>query len=174
MSNYFQIGKIVAVFGLAGELVLTHQMGSSEHPLRDVGALFVEEKKDSFIPYFISGLREKGAQELVVRLEGITDRESARKLLTKKVYLEEKEFRQQVSPDSPLGYLGFQVQDNRSGLLGKVAEIVEMPTQWLVKIYEEGHELLIPLNEETLQEVDHERAVLYVDLPEGLLDIYRK
>lgn len=173
MSNYFQIGKIVAAFGLAGELIVTHQTGST-HPLRDLEVLFVEEKKDSFIPYFIKGVREKGAQELVVKLEGITDRESARKLLTKKVYLEEKEFRQQVNPDAPLGYLGFQVQDTRSGLLGEIAEIVEMPTQWLAKIYEEDHELLIPLNEETLQGVDRERAVLYVDLPEGLLDIYRK
>lgn len=173
MSNYFQIGKIVAAFGLEGELVLTHQTGT-HHPLREVGVLFVEEKTDSFIPYFVTGAREKTPKELLVKLEGIDNREAARKLLTKRVYLEEKEFRQQVSPDSPLGYLGFLVHDNRSGPLGKIAEVVEMPTQWLAKIYEEDHELLIPLNEQTLQKIDREKAVLYVDLPEGLLDIYRQ
>jgi 16S rRNA processing protein RimM len=173
MSNYFQIGKIVAAFGLEGELVLTHQTGSSR-PLRHVEVLFLEEKKGSFIPYFITATREKGPREVLIKLEGITDRESARKLLSRKVYLEEKEFRQQVSADSPLAYLGFQVQDNRSGILGEIAEIVEMPGQWLAKVYEKGHELLIPLNEETLQKVDHKQAMLYVDLPDGLLDIYRK
>ena len=52
MSEYFKIGKLAASFGLKGELVLEHSLGKKT-ALKGLEVIFLEDKKDSFIPYFI-------------------------------------------------------------------------------------------------------------------------
>jgi 16S rRNA processing protein RimM len=172
MANYFNIGKIVAVHGLEGEMILLHKMGDCR-PLKDAGVLFIEEKKNSFLPWFIEKVRTKSSEELFVKLEGIATREAAARLISRQVYLDEQNFRAQVKDDSVLYYLGFSVEDRQAGMLGTVAEVVELPGQLLIKVYQDEHELLIPLNESTLVTIDTKKRTVYVDLPEGLLDIYR-
>jgi 16S rRNA processing protein RimM len=171
MADYFNIGRIAATFGLQGELILVHKIGRTD-ALKNIPVLFIEERKNSFLPYFIDAVRSKSADELYVKLEGITTKEAAGKLLTKQVYLEEKQFRKQVKAGSSIYYLGFAVEDSHAGLLGNVAEVIETPAQLVLKIYKDGHELLIPLNENTLQRVDLQSHIIYVSLPDGLLDIY--
>ena len=52
MSQYFKIGKLAASHGLKGDLVLQHSLGKKTS-LKGLEAIFLEEKKDNFIPYFI-------------------------------------------------------------------------------------------------------------------------
>ncbi|HEX5552520.1 MAG TPA: ribosome maturation factor RimM [Chitinophagaceae bacterium] len=172
MSNYFNIGKIVATFGLQGEVILLHKTGTAD-ALTGIKVLFIEEKKNSFLPWFIESVKVKNTEDLYLKLEGVDTREAARELIGKQVYLDEKNFAEKVNPDSVLYLLGFTVEDSQAGPLGAVAEVVEMPNGLLLKIYQNDHELLIPLNESTLQRMDRKSRTIYVRLPDGLLDIYR-
>jgi len=52
MAEYFKIGKLAASTGLKGELVLQHNLGKKT-AFKGLEAIFLEEKKDSFMPYFI-------------------------------------------------------------------------------------------------------------------------
>jgi len=52
LPEYFKIGKLVAVHGLKGELVLKHTLGKKSS-LKGLQAIFVEDRKDSFLPWFI-------------------------------------------------------------------------------------------------------------------------
>jgi 16S rRNA processing protein RimM len=50
--------------------------------------------------------------------------------------------------------------------------VIEQPVQILLRIEMEGKEVLVPLNESTLDKIDHKQEKIYVTLPDGLLDIY--
>ena len=67
--------------------------------------------------------------------------------------------------------LGFMVYDNKKPL-SVVLEVIEQPVQILLRIEMEGKEVLVPLNESTLDKIDHKQEKIYVTLPDGLLDIY--
>ena len=54
MPDYLRLGKLVAAHGLKGELVLKHELGKKSS-LNDLKTVFVEEKKNTFLPWFISG-----------------------------------------------------------------------------------------------------------------------
>ena len=56
--QYFKAGKLVAVHGLKGELVLKHELGKKSS-LKDVKAIFIEDKKDSFLPWFVESTKIK-------------------------------------------------------------------------------------------------------------------
>jgi 16S rRNA processing protein RimM len=171
MNHYIHIGKFVASFGVKGELILKHALGKKT-ALKDVEALFVEEQKGSYLPYFIQSSKAKDAEEMFVKLEGIDTKEAAHRIASKPVWLQNDDFRKLADKASPISLLGFMMF-NEGEQLGPVEEVIEQPHQVLLRITLNGKEALIPLHAETLDKVDRKKQEVYVTLPDGLLDIYR-
>lgn len=170
MTEYFIIGKLVAVHGLKGELLLVHELGKKTS-LKGLAAIFIEEKKDSFLPWFIESAKIKSEYEIYLKLDGVNTRENAAKLVQKKVWLKEGDYKKFASKKSPAGLLGYTIIDSGKEL-GEILEVIEQPHQLLCRMQIKGKEVLIPLHEESLQKVDHKKKLVQVDLPEGLLDVY--
>jgi len=171
MPQYFKIGKLAASTGLKGELVLQHSLGKKT-TLKGLEAIFIEESKDSFIPYFIQSTKIRSDEETIVKLEGIDIVENARRLTPKEVWLAEDDFKKFAAKSSPIALLGFTMI-NDGVELGEVLEVIEQPHQVLCTVMINGKEALIPVHEESLERVDTKNRKVYVDLPDGLLDIYK-
>jgi len=169
-TQYFKVGKIVSAFGLNGELVLEHSLGKTT--FKGIEAIFIEDRKESFLPYFVQSAHSRNATELLLQLENITTREAARKLVQKEVWLTADDFKKHASKSAPISLLGYHLIHQNEDI-GEINEIIEQPHQVLCKIDMEGNEVLIPLHGETLQRVDNKAKKVYVILPDGLLDIYR-
>ena len=61
--EYFKIGKLVAAFGVKGEMILKHSLGKKS-ALKGLKAIFIEEQKQSFIPWFIISAKSKSEELL--------------------------------------------------------------------------------------------------------------
>ncbi len=171
MTNYFKIGKFAGTFGLEGQLVLEHSLGKKTS-LSKLENIFIEQNKDSFLPYFIESAKAKSSNEVYLKLEGISTKEAARFLIKHEVWIEEKDFKTLAASTAPISFLGFTVI-NENKVIGDVIEVIEQPHQVLCKILIEGKEALLPLHEQTLEKIDKKKRTLYLNLPEGLLDIYK-
>ncbi|MBU6306956.1 MAG: 16S rRNA processing protein RimM [Bacteroidetes bacterium] len=173
MKSYFKLGKIVAAHGLKGELVLQHELGKKTD-LKKLPALFLELKKDSFVPYFIRKAKGTTEKESLLLLEEIDTREKAQQLVGKLCWLPEEQFKQYADKQAPASLLGYQIVEEEGSIkiLGTIEEVIEQPQQLLCRILLKGKEVLIPLNESTLLAIDHQAKTVSVQLPEGLIDIY--
>lgn len=171
MNNYFKIGKLAATFGLGGQLILEHSLGKKTS-LKGLENIFIEKTKDSFLPYFIESANIKNEKEIYIKLEGIATKEEARKFIKKEVWLIENDFKKFSANASPISLLGFIVI-NDDEELGEICEVIEQPHQVLCKIMLNGKEALIPVHEDSLEKIDKKNRKLFLNLPEGLLDIYR-
>ena len=87
MSEYIQIGKLVATYGFKGEIVLQHVL-KKQSDFKHAEAIFIEEFPDSYLPFFRQKGFAKNASETIIKLEGIDTKESAAKLISKKVWLQ--------------------------------------------------------------------------------------
>jgi 16S rRNA processing protein RimM len=172
MKEYIHIGKLVAVFGVKGELILKHSLGKKSN-LKEATAIFVEETKGSYIPYFLETAKAKDEEETFVKLEGIDSKEAAARFTAKQVWLLDADFRQLAGKDAPISLLGYEVITDEDENLGPIEEVIEQPHQVLLRVTLEGNEALIPLHAETLDKIDRVAQKVYVTLPDGLLDIYR-
>lgn len=171
MTEYFKIGKFVTTFGLQGELLLKHHLGKKTS-LKGVLVLFIEEKKESFIPWFVEDTRIKTEDEIYIKLEGVSIREQAIKLTQKEVWLPEADFKKFSAKSSPINLLGYEIVEEGK-VLGKVLEVIEQPHQILCRIDLNGKEAYIPLHEETIIKINKKGAQVIVQLPPGLLEIYQ-
>ena len=169
--DYIHIGKIVATFGVKGEVVLVHGLEKKSN-FKGVEVLFIEETKNSYLPYFIQSVKIKNADELFLKIEGINTKEAAHILIQKQVWLPEEDFHKYAGKSAPISLLGFHIIHENNDL-GEILEVIEQPHQLLCRISLDGKEALIPVHQETLQKIDKKTKRVLVNLPDGLLDIFR-
>ncbi|HEY0068173.1 MAG TPA: 16S rRNA processing protein RimM, partial [Flavisolibacter sp.] len=132
MTEYFKIGKLVSTFGLKGELILKHNLGKKTS-LKGLAAIFIEERKESFIPWFVESTRIKSDEEIYIKIEGVDLREQAIPLTQKEVWLPETDFKKYSAKTAPINLLGYEiVEKDRS--LGKILEVIEQPHQLLCRL----------------------------------------
>src|ERR1700748_1719225 len=170
-NNYRNIGRLVAVHGLQGELVLLHRLGRKT-TLKGLKTLFLEERRDEMLPWFIEGTRVKSDEEIFVKFEGLDTKEAARRVVQKEVWLTERDFEHFAGKAAPISMVGFRLFDGGVDL-GEILEVIEQPHQVLCRIDLGGKEALIPMHEQTLRKVDARRREVHVELPDGLLDVYK-
>lgn len=170
MAEYFNIGKLVAVHGLNGELVLKHELGKKSS-LKGLKNVFLEDKNDSLLPWFIESTKIKNEEEIFLKLEGVDTREAANKLTRKEVWVTEAAFKKFAAKSAPASLLGYLIISDKKAL-GEILEVIEQPHQLLCRLDVKGREALIPLNESTIKKIDHKKKEVTVILPEGLLEIY--
>lgn len=170
MIHYYKIGKLAATHGFDGMMVLQHSLGKKT-ALKGLAKIFLEEHKDSFLPYFIQKASIRSEKEILIKLEGYDSKEICRKLLQQEVWLTEEDFEKYAARSAPISWLGFTIIDNTLPI-GEIIEVIEMPHQILCKVIYKGKEVLIPVHENSLLSIDKKNRKIIVELPEGLLDVY--
>ena len=170
MDQYYSIGRLATTFRLEGQLILEHNLGKRAD-FKGVKAIFVELSKDRLLPYFIEQANAKNERETYLKLEGVNSKEQAHLLCNKKVWLSETDFRNLAGKSAPISLIGYTLLD-RGKQIGVIDEVIEQPHQILCRLIVNGKEVLIPLNESTIQKVDHPKKLVHTDLPDGLLEIY--
>lgn len=172
MDEYFNIGKLAATHGLKGQLILTHALGNGVR-FEKLKWIFLQQSGNSFLPYVVLGCDKKNDTECFIQLEGITSKESARTVLKKEVWITQEDFRKLSSAQTPISWLGCTIVDGKNEV-GVISEIIEQPHQILCTVLLGDKEAYIPVHENNLQKVDLKNKKIFVQIPEGLLDIYKE
>ena len=149
MIEYFKIGKLVAAHGINGELLLKHELGKKTS-LKGLKTIFIEDRKHSFLPWFVQATRVKNKEEVFIKLDDVATREAAIKLAQKEVWITETDLKKFAAKSSPINLLGYTIIDEEK-TLGQIIEVIEQAHQMLCKIELNKKEVLIPLNGDTLK-----------------------
>ncbi|RZK49038.1 MAG: 16S rRNA processing protein RimM [Pedobacter sp.] len=169
-EDAFYIGYFPKTKGLKGELQLFFEFDDYEE--LDFDVLFVEDA-GKLVPYFVENLKIQTNQTAKVFLEDIDHIDKASPLVKKKVYLPLTQMPERDPEDFRYTDLvGFLVVDEEAGELGEITQVQELPQQFIATFVYQEKEVMFPLNEDIILEIDVENEELVVDLPEGLLDLY--
>ena len=126
-----------------------------------------------FVPFFIEEYRFRSDSTALVKLEGIDTAERARMFTNVEVYFPVKHAEE--AEDGELSwnfFVGFRMEDVRHCELGEVVEVDTTTVNTLFVVeQEDGEELLIPAQEEFIVEINQEKKLITVELPEGLLNL---
>lgn len=67
---------------------------------------------------------------------------------------------------------GYKITDLNFGHLGTIELLQHLPQQLIATVIYKEKEILIPLHEDFIVSLDHEKKEITVQLPEGLIEIY--
>lgn len=166
----FYVGKIVKTHGLKGEVTL--RIDNEQFDEIEELNYFLLDINDKLIPYFVENITFHSNKSFVL-FQDLKTLEAANQLVGKSVYLPldllpEKDGNDFYSHE----VVDFLVIDEEKGELGKVQEIIEYPTQSLIQILINGKEVLIPIHDDIIQDVNREDKKIYIKAPNGLIDMY--
>lgn len=176
MEKYTSIGFTKKEHRLKGELKVLVEDKYLEDLLK-TPVIFLSIK-GRHLPYFVEEARLEN--ELIIKLEDVDSKEAAHLLSSKEIFLqpanilkkEEKEFEFDNPSNLLFGYLAdFTLVDSELGELGKILEIVEFPHQEMAVISYNENEIFIPIHENLIEKIDEKKQYIYMNLPEGILDI---
>jgi 16S rRNA processing protein RimM len=166
----FYIGYVTKTRGLKGELQLFFEVEGYEALEFDVVYFDINNK---LVPYFVSTAKLQNNKTGYFFFEDLDHIDKAQVLVKKKLYLPLSQMPERDEDEFFYTDLkGFIAVDETLGELGEITEVNEYPQQFVATVHYKNKDILFPLNEDFIVEIDDEEKILTLDLPEGLLDIY--
>jgi len=167
----FYLGKIVKKYSFKGELLVKLDTDDPEI-YTQMESVFVEKGKN-LIPFFIERSSLHKSTLLRVKFEDVNNDEDADPLLKCDLYLP-LAFLPELDDDKFYYHeiIGYTVEDLNFGKVGIITGVNDSTTQVLFEIDRDGKEILIPLIDDFIKNVDKENKVMQLEVPKGLIEIY--
>ncbi len=118
------------------------------------------------VPFYFESFTQRGSSRALVRLTGVRSLRDAEELAGAAIYVEDDLYEDEE--EDLTGWTVLQADGTPAGTVSAHEDIPGNPCIWV----ETGHgEVLIPLHEELVLEVDEEKQTLRMEIPEGLLSL---
>ncbi|MGN0002085.1 MAG: ribosome maturation factor RimM [Sphingobacterium composti] len=172
IEESFYIGYVSKTRGLKGEVQLFFEF--EDYDELDLDVIFLEVNK-KLVPYFVDAIKLQKNSTAYATFEDVDHIDKAQAIVRRKMYLPNDKMPERDPDDFRYTDLvGFLVIDEEHGELGEITEVREMPQQFIATVDMDGKELMFPLSEDLILDIDAEEEVIEVDLPEGLVDLYKE
>ncbi len=170
IEDCFRIGTVTKTRGLKGELQVYIDFDQPDR--LEFDALFLEVN-GKLVPYFVESFKMPQKNTAFIYLEDIDHIDKATPLAKRDIYLPNKLKPVKDENEFTLrDLMGFTAVDENEGELGEIIELQDLPQQLIATVVYKNREVLFPLSEGIITGIDVVKEIVYVDLPEGLLDIY--
>lgn len=170
-EDCFFLGKIVKKYSFKGELLI--KLDTDEPALyENLDAIFID-LRGNLIPFFIERSQLHKSELLRVKFEDVDTEADADALIKSECFLplstlpkleDDKFYFHEI--------IGFKVEDKNFGNVGIIKGVNDSTAQSLFEIDRNGIEILIPMNDEFISKVDKDNKTIFVDTPDGLIDLY--
>lgn len=169
IKDCYYLGTITKAHGYKGELNV-HLDTDEPQAYKNLESIFIE-KNGLLVPFFLKKSQLHKGNHLRILIE---DFEDPNALIGRDVYLplsslpkldENKFYYHDI--------LGFQVLSSNNELIGDIQNVRDTTSQDLFEINSpDGKEILIPVIDQWILDVDHNKKTIKLELPDGLLDIF--
>lgn len=170
-DDCFYLGKIAKKFSFKGE-VLAYLDTDEPELYENLESVFVESN-GHLIPFFIEDSYLHKNDFLRIKFEDVDSEEEADRILGNELYLP-LEMLPELEGSQFYFHevIGFEVEDLQRGPIGTLKAINDSAAQALFIIDNNGIEILVPMIDEFIHEIDRKNKKLILNTPEGLIDLY--
>lgn len=147
--------------------------------LEDKLAYLLVQTKEGCLPYFVEHIQpvSENDGQVIIKFEDINSREAALALQNKALYMEVGKLPDDFLPEQDEFewefIIGFTLTNAATGqTLGTVEDVFALPEHELAQVFYQNREILIPLHDDLVEDIDEEQKTISIHLPEGLLEVY--
>ncbi len=137
--------------------------------------LFIDQK-GSPLPYFVaSAVVNANGEEGIISFEEVTSREAGRSIANCEFLLKEKDldkYFEEEEEDEWQALIGYTLKGEDGTVLGEITDVIDNTIQPVAVFTLNGHEIMVPLAEELIVEIDDEKELVIIRVPEGLIEAY--
>jgi len=173
IEDCFNLGYIAKLHGFKGEVSLFLDVTDPSN-YQNLKSVYLEMNKGELVPFSIQNIKLMNKGFMTVQFAGIDSELQARELLKKTAFLpvtmlpqlSDKEFYDHE-------IISFEVIDIHEGNIGRVVQVIDLPSNPLLQLDFEGKEVLIPLIPGLVINVNRSGKILTIESPPGLIDLFK-
>lgn len=166
------IGEILKPHGINGEMAATISPDVDTDVLKCIFLLI----DGLYVPFFIEGLRHRGSEAVLLTIDGIDDEKGAKELARKEIFiLKDDPAAPRPDDDDSDGFYaddltGFTAVTDDGTSLGTITGIDDSTINVLFIIERpDGSEALVPVADEFITDIDPDKSIVTMTLPDGLI-----
>ncbi len=164
VSNFTKIGSLQKSFGTDGFLRYK-VLPEFKLDLKSAKFLFMMHD-DYYVPYRIVELQ---AEKKLIHLDDVNDQEAASAIQSQDLFLPSDDL--DVKEEDQSDFLvGYKLYDNED-FISTVIEVRTIAGYYYAVLNYNDKEVLIPVHEELMLELNPDEKLVRMDLPEGILDL---
>ena len=172
----YQLGYVLKTHGLRGHVAAHFDVDDPKvyQKLKTV-YLAMPGAPGKLVSYEVEKLQPQAGSRVLLKLHGIDRIEDAEPLRGAQLHLPLTAL-PDLADDQFYFHdvIGFTVVDAQLGELGTVENFYELPQQDMLAMRYQGQEVLIPVVDALVSHADLATKQVFVNLPDGLLDVYLK
>lgn len=169
-EDCYYVGKITKPHGFKGNLIV-HLETDEPELYENMESVFIETN-GMLVPFFFEFTQVHGNNKLLVKFEDVSA-EEAERLVNKELYLPLDTLPELEGNDFYYHeIIGFTLYDQTNTEIGVIQSINDSTAQALFELEFEGKQILIPIVDEWILEVDRKNQAILVKVPDGLIDLY--
>ena len=166
MIDTYKIGTLTRTHGIGGEL----SMNFTDDVWDRADADYVFLEVDGIqVPFFLEGWRFRSDSVALLKFQDIDSSESALEYVGADVY-----FPHDLTPEPSEDdentwrhFTGWKVVDDIAGEIGEIEHVEDSTANTIFFVGDK----LIPATEDFIERIDAKERTIYMNLPEGLLDL---
>lgn len=128
---------------------------------------------ENLVPFTIDSIQLRPKKQAVVRFHDVNETDDAELFVGSLLFLP-------LSNLPPLTgnkfyyheITGFAVIDKEKGPIGFIEDVLDLQHQAIMQIRHGDKEILVPISDDIIQQVDRKNKQIEIIAPEGLIDIY--
>lgn len=168
-EEVFKIGKFIKPHGIKGEISFSFDNDIFDKTDCPYLICLID---GIFVPFFVKEYRFKNSETALVTLDDINTDIKAKRFSGMEVYFPRKYFKETDEVEYSLDFFkDFKVIDDNLGEIGTIISVDDSTINILFLLTtSDGDDLIIPASEDFITEVDTTDKILYMNLPEGLIE----
>ncbi len=161
------LGTISKTHGIRGEMIIRTNNLSFE-PDENWESLFLQID-GILVPFFISSIRSFKADEWVVCFDDYDNKSSVENLIGSPVWVK-NDLIEAVDDELYMDELtGYELINLTTGRQGVIVDFMDIPGNPVFEVELEGEKIMVPAQDELIQEIDQDDQKLTMHLPEGIM-----
>lgn len=170
LNNCHKIGITSKTHGIKGNIIVRLQNLNSENILEMEWVFLIMDGLP--VPFFVLDWIERSKDSIQVLLEDVNTIEEATKILGAEVFISKQQLNlRNTETQSFKSFIGFSVNDKEKGILGELAEVLEIQNNPVLSIKNQKKEILVPLQDEFVLSTDKENKIIHIQIPDCLIDL---
>ena len=171
VEDCFYLGYVKKTNGVQGAVELSLDVDDPKRYKKKEQVLLMI--KNNLAPFFIEQFTIR-PKTVLVKFKGVNSANESELLVGTSVYMPLTEL-PELKGKKKFYYhevIGFDAIDIRLGKIGVIKDVVDVSIHPVIQIMAGDKEVLVPLVDEFLVEVNRSNRELVLDTPEGLVDMY--
>ena len=164
-NKLMPVAKVIKSFGIKGEFIIRYLPSFSGEIIKGQPVFITYDGLP--VPFFVSGITERGTDQAIVCVNEIKNPEEADEICGENIYIVYDSENEEAPLPSPSDFIGHSLVSTTGDTIGTIQSFYDYPGNpcfGIVREKNNGEELLLPVHEDIVTDIYPDKKIIIAEI----------